>query len=228
MITTRIAPPEKNLFRHDHPQRPGKDPETRSKLSRLLRPIPGLLFILTFSLISSCNKEVREPKHKNNGSNVLYFNIDGKGYLLRDRCLDFPSKKTGDIFGGSDRKSLPQFVTYERTDTIRNSLNFSYVFDKTEEGNSSFGNFFIEFTNINNVIKVNSLGTNSRFYSPTQKKQVVFWSKNYVEWPTLKIFNYNKFAEHIAGELRFKYFEIDSTKIVDFYLYFDLDVKPSY
>lgn len=59
-----------------------------------------LLIGISLLTISSCNKEVREPKHKNNGSNVLYFNIDGKGYLLRDRCLDFPSKKTGDIFWG--------------------------------------------------------------------------------------------------------------------------------
>jgi hypothetical protein len=184
-----------------------------------------LLFLLSFTLFSSCNKEITEPEHKNNGSNVLYFEVDGKGYLLQDKRFGFKTKKTGEIFSGNDKKSLPIFRTIQKVGTVKNSISISYCFDKSQNGSALCGALFLEFKYINDKFNIEDIALSGLFYSPKLDKVVDFYNLSNVLSPELTIFNFDKNAEIISGQLRFNYFEKTPDETVSVYIYFDIPVS---
>jgi hypothetical protein len=132
-----------------------------------------LLSIGTLLFLSSCNKEITEPEHKNNGSNVLYFEVDGKGYLLQDKRFGFKTKKTGEIFSGNDKKSLPIFRTIQKVGTVKNSISISYCFDKSQNGSALCGALFLEFKYINDKFNIEDIALSGFFFPKNSTRLLI-------------------------------------------------------
>jgi hypothetical protein len=64
-------------------------------------PLIALLFVSTFVIIS-CNKDITEPEHKADGSNVVYLKIDDNEEYLLDSRNKRLHKKTAAKFDNDD------------------------------------------------------------------------------------------------------------------------------
>jgi hypothetical protein len=179
-----------------------------------------LMFILTS--ISSCKKEISEPKHKNDGSNVLYFNIDGKGYMLRDQCWDIPTRKTGDIFVGEDKDRKPYIDYNAKFNTKSYSLYTSYCFDKISEEFRQCGGFSLYFSKGPDGYRFVRLSSSLKFYSPKHNRRIDIYSVTFVSTPILNIEKLDTAAKIISGSLQFDFKEFKKEDISNCYIYFDL------
>jgi hypothetical protein len=184
-----------------------------------------LLFLLSFTLFSSCNKEITEPEHKNNGSNVLYFEVDGKGYLLQDKSFGLKTKKTGEIFVGDDKKSLPLLNKFVTSGAWVYTLDVAFSFDKQTPDAKNFGNFTIEFSNVNGIIKCISFYNSCRFFSPKHNKHVDLSILTLSRPPTLIIDNFDEKSTIVSGEIVCQYLDQDPNEVIDFRIYFDVEVN---
>lgn len=67
----------------------------------------GFLMIIPFFFLS-CTKEITEPKHLDNGQNVVYVKLDGKEYLLNTKNYFF-NKNTASNLDDQENYSLVRY-----------------------------------------------------------------------------------------------------------------------
>jgi hypothetical protein len=201
----------------------------QKKVSRMLRTHIRLSISLAlctmFLLTNSCKKEISEPKHKNDGSNVLYFNIDGKGYMLRDKRWDMPSRKTGEIFTRDDKDRLPALYQYTGTNPESLSLITSFCFDKPGEEYGECGYFQIFFSKTNNEYVFQDFKSTFIFYSPKLNRRINISDETFVNTPILNIEKLDAEAKIISGSIEFDFKEFNNDTVSNCYIYFDLNVN---
>jgi hypothetical protein len=191
-------------------------------------PIGAILLAGIFMAFGSCNKEIQEPEHKNDGSNVLYFNIDGKGYLIRDRCFDLPSRKTGDIYGGDDKGSLPRLKVITNTGIATYVLEISYDFNKEDKTRGNMGGITIIFyQKPDGSYYVREIYSDMLFYSPKAQKLVSIIDIDTKVPSILRIEKFDKEKSFISGNLYFLAKQFGSNESSTCYLYFDLKTNNS-
>jgi hypothetical protein len=200
----------------------------QKKVSRMLRTqirvSISLAICAIFLLSNSCKKEISEPKHKNDGSNVLYFNIDGKGYMLRDQCWDVPTRKTGEIFTRDDKDRLPALYQYTGANLESFSLITSFCFDKPKEEYGECGYFQIFFTKTNNQYVFQDFQSTLIFYSPKLNRRINISGVTFVNTPSLNIEKLDTEEKVISGSIEFDFKEFNKDTMSNCHIYFDLKI----
>jgi len=200
----------------------------QKKVSRMLRTqirvSISLALCAIFLLSNSCKKEISEPKHKNDGSNVLYFNIDGKGYMLRDQCWDVPTRKTGDIFVDEDRDKKPYIRYIAKFNTKSYAFHTNYCFDKISEEFRQCGGFSLFFSRGPDGYRFVNLNSALMFYSYKHNRLINIENVIYINPPKLNIEKLDTEAKIISGSLQFDFKETNKEDVSNCYIYFDLKI----
>jgi hypothetical protein len=198
----------------------------QKKVSRMLRTqirvSISLALCAIFLLLNSCKKEISEPKHKNDGSNVLYFNIDGKGYMLRDQCWDVPTRKTGDIFVGNDRDKKPYIRYITKFNTKSYAFHTNYCFDKISEEFRQCGGLSLFFSKGPDGYRFVKLNSALMFYSYKHNRLINIEDVNFINTPIINIEKLDTAAKIISGSLQFDFKETNKEDVSNCYIYFDL------
>jgi hypothetical protein len=201
----------------------------QKKVSRILRTHIRLSISLAlctmFLLTNSCKKEISEPKHKNDGSNVLFFNIDGKGYMLRDKRWDMPSRKTGEIFAGENRDIKPNLYYNPKSGSKVQMLTTTYCFDKKSIDYKECGSFTLFFSKGPNGYRFEDFSSSMMFYSPKLNRRIDIFGVTFVNTPILNIEKLDTEAKIISGSIEFDFKEFNKDTVSNCYIYFDLNVN---
>lgn len=80
--------------------------------------------ILCLFLFSNCNKDITEPEHKANGSNVVYLRVDDKEEFLLENKNKRLHKKTAGKFDEDD-DDIVKYDEYIDYNTKREVIDFS-------------------------------------------------------------------------------------------------------
>jgi len=104
-------------------------------------PLIAMLFISSF-IFNACSKDISEPEHKADGSNVIYLKVDDSEEFLLDSRSKLFHKNTASNIDDPEESSVPRYTEYNRNNKVIST--FTIVFNAKKANKAEFQSGYIK------------------------------------------------------------------------------------